>query len=169
MAVVSRIFGPKSLWLLLALLVFGLDQWSKYLADELLSYGRPVHLLPIFDLTLVYNQGAAFSFLAEAGGWQRWFFAAIAGLVSLVLVVWIVRLKQNERLLAIALALVLGGALGNLYDRVALGYVIDFLSLHYQQRYFPAFNIADSAITLGAALLLLDAWQNRNTPEKDQS
>jgi signal peptidase II len=96
--------------------------------------------------------------LSDAGGWQRWFFTVIASAVSAVLVVWIYRLKQHEKLLAIALALVLGGAIGNLYDRVMLGHVVDFILVHYQDNYFPAFNIADSAISVGAVLLILDAF-----------
>ncbi|MCF7981818.1 MAG: signal peptidase II [Pseudomonadales bacterium] len=151
------------IWLGLTLLVVLLDQVSKYLADEHLSYAQAVALLPIFDLTLVYNRGAAFSFLADAGGWQRWFFAILAAGVSLVLVVWLQRLKSSETLLAIALAMILGGALGNLYDRVALGYVIDFISVHYKEYYFPAFNFADSAISIGAVLLIIDSLFHRKT------
>lgn len=148
--------GRQLIWLWLSLLVFLLDQGSKFLADEYLSYMRAVELLPVFDLTLVYNTGAAFSFLADAGGWQRWFFVGLSSMVSLVLLIWIRRLDRTERLLAIALALILGGAAGNLFDRITLGYVIDFISVHYQQYYFPSFNIADSAISLGAAALVLD-------------
>lgn len=145
-------------WLWLSALVVIIDQATKYVADEYLSYGRAVELLPVFDLTLAYNTGAAFSFLADAGGWQRWFFAILASIVSVVLVIWIKRLKPQETWLALALALILGGAVGNLYDRVVLGYVIDFISLHYQQHYFPAFNVADSAISVGAAILILDTF-----------
>lgn len=155
----------KLVWLWLSVLVVVLDQLSKQLATALLDYARPVELLPVFDLTLLHNTGAAFSFLASAGGWQRWLFALLAGAVSVVLVVWIKRLKAHETWLAIALALVLGGALGNLYDRVVLGYVVDFISVHYQQSYFPAFNLADSAITLGAIMLIIDTlWPSRQKP-----
>ena len=145
------------IWLGLSLLIVVLDQVSKYLADEYLSYAQAATVLPVFDLTLLYNKGAAFSFLADAGGWQRWVFAILAAAVSLLLVIWIKRLKPSETLLAIALAMILGGALGNLYDRITLGYVIDFISVHYQQHYFPAFNIADSAISVGAVLLIIDS------------
>jgi len=145
--------------------VLAADQFTKYLADEYLSYGQPVTLLPIFDLTLLYNEGAAFSLLADAGGWQRWLFIGISTLVSVVLGVWLMRLKQHEWLLGTALALVLGGALGNLYDRATLGYVIDFISLHYQAHYFPAFNLADAAITAGALLLILDLFITREVKE----
>lgn len=155
--------STKLVWLVLSLAILILDQYSKYLADEFLSYGQPVALLPVFDLTLVYNRGAAFSFLADAGGWQRWFFSVLAAVVSLVLVIWLKRLKREETLLAVALAMILGGALGNLYDRVTLGYVIDFISVHYQAHYFPAFNVADSAISVGAVLLIFDSFIRRKT------
>lgn len=149
-------------WLWLSALVVVFDQFSKQLATAFLDYARPVELLPVFDLTLLHNTGAAFSFLANAGGWQRWFFVLLTSVVSVVLVVWIKRLKTHETWLAIALALVLGGALGNLYDRVVLGYVVDFISVHYQQRYFPAFNLADSAISVGAVMLIIDTfWLSR--------
>lgn len=154
----------KLIWLWLSLLVVGLDQISKQLATAFLEYARPVELLPVFDLTLLHNTGAAFSFLASAGGWQRWLFALLAGVVSVVLIVWLKRLKAHETWLAIALALVLGGALGNLYDRVALGYVVDFISVHYQRHYFPAFNLADSGITIGAVMLIIDTvWLSRKS------
>lgn len=154
----------KLIWLWLSVVVVVLDQLTKYLASASLEYGRPVELLPVFDLTLLHNTGAAFSFLAGAGGWQRWLFALLAAVVSIVLVVWLKRLKAHETWLAIALALVLGGALGNLYDRVVLGYVVDFISVHYQRYYFPAFNLADSAITVGAIMLIIDTlWFSRRS------
>jgi len=160
----------KLAWLWVSALVAVLDQLTKYLATANLEYARPVELLPVFDLTLLHNTGAAFSFLASAGGWQRWFFALLASVVSVVLVVWIKRLKAHETWLAIALALVLGGALGNLYDRVVLGYVVDFISVHYQQRYFPAFNLADSAITAGAIMLIIDTlWLSRRQSSLGQN
>ncbi len=145
-------------WLWLALLVLVLDQVSKQLALTWLEYAQPVTLLPVFDLTLLYNRGAAFSFLAGQSGWQRWFFSLIAILVGGYLLHWLSRTPKTERLLSIALVLVLGGAIGNLIDRLWLGYVVDFISLHWRQYYYPAFNLADSAITLGAALLLWDAF-----------
>lgn len=144
------------IWLVLTALVVIIDQVTKYVADEFLSYARPVEILPVFDLMLVYNKGAAFSFLSEAGGWQRWFFSVLSAGISVVLVVWIYRLQRHETWVAIGVALILGGALGNLYDRVVLGYVIDFVSLHYRDYYFPAFNVADSAITAGAIMLIID-------------
>ena len=144
-------------WLWLAVLAIVLDFVSKQLAETYLTFAQPVYVLPVFDLTLLYNRGAAFSFLANEGGWQRWFFAVIAIGVSAVLTVWLMKLKPNEKLLSIALALVIGGAIGNLYDRLAYGHVIDFIHLHWDNNYFPAFNIADSAISLGAAMLLFES------------
>jgi signal peptidase II len=151
------------IWLFLAILVVALDQWTKLLANSQLDYNVPVEILPVFDLTLRYNTGAAFSFLSEAGGWQRWFFTAVAVIVSVVLVVWLYRLRDEQKLLACSLALILGGAIGNVWDRVQLGYVVDFISVHWQQHYFPAFNIADSAITIGAGLMILDMILNPET------
>ncbi|MWV16402.1 lipoprotein signal peptidase [Pseudomonas sp. L-22-4S-12] len=162
---VSR-FGRLA-WLWLALLVFVLDQGSKQVVLQLLEYGQRVVVLDgYFDWIHVYNRGAAFSFLAGESGWQRWFFAAIALGVSAVLVVWMKRLKADETWLAIALALVLGGALGNLYDRVVLGHVVDFILVHWQsQYYFPAFNLADSGITVGAVMLALDMFKSKKSGE----
>jgi signal peptidase II len=143
-------------WFALAILVIVADQLSKLLASDLLVYARPVEIFSWLNMTLHHNEGAAFSFLSGAGGWQRWLFTGIAVSVSLVLVVWIFRLEEDQHLLGVALALILGGALGNLIDRATLGYVVDFISLHYGDNYFPTFNVADSAISVGAALLLLD-------------
>ncbi len=156
-------------WLLLVVAVVVLDQWTKGLATQGLSYGRAVEVLPVFDLTLLHNKGAAFSFLSDAGGWQRWFFTAISSVVSIVLLVWLLRLKREEIWLAASLAFILGGAIGNLWDRVALGYVVDFISVHYQDNYFPAFNIADSAITLGAAIMILDMLMGSAESSEEQS
>ena len=118
----------------------------------------PVEVTSWFDLMLAHNTGAAFSFLASAGGWQRWFLTAVAVAVSVVVVIWLTRLKQSERILGVALGLVLGGGVGNLIDRVSLGYVVDFISWHYNDWYWPAFNIADAAICLGAVLLVWDSF-----------
>ena len=147
----------------LVLLVLALDQATKLWAASALDYGVPVPLLPFFNLTLVHNTGAAFSFLADAGGWQRLFFIVLSSVVSLVLVVWIWRLPSTMRLLGIALALVLGGALGNLVDRIAYGYVVDFIDLYYRSYHFHTFNIADSAITIGICLMALDAIFGRRS------
>ena len=148
--------GGWLLWLVVSLVIVGLDQWTKELASAQLEYGRPVPILPLLNFTLQYNTGAAFSFLSEADGWQRWFFTAVAAVVSVFLVVWLSRLRQRQWLLALSLALILGGALGNLLDRLILGYVVDFVSVHYADSYFPAFNVADAAISVGAALMILD-------------
>jgi len=153
-------------WYFLALVVVIFDQWTKTIATEQLIYAEPVRVLSLFNLTfnytLLHNTGAAFSFLSEAGGWQRWFFGIIAAAVSMLLAVWIAKLQGVKRWEACALALVLGGAIGNLYDRIALGYVVDFIALHYRgdaQNYgWPAFNIADSAICIGAVMLLWDMF-----------
>ena len=144
----------------LAALVIMLDQWSKSLASAMLEYRVPVALTDWFDLMLAHNSGAAFSFLANSGGWQRWFFSGIAVLVSLVISVWLCRLPPHRWLLTSALGLVLGGGLGNLWDRLEHGYVVDFIALHYAGWYWPAFNLADSAISLGACLLIIDSLKN---------
>lgn len=162
----SARFG-KLPWLWLSLLVFVLDQASKLYFDNSLSMYQQIVIIPdYFSWTLAYNTGAAFSFLADAGGWQRWFFAAIAVVVSVVLVIWLKRLKAYETWLAVALALVLGGALGNVFDRVVYGHVVDFILVHWQNRwYFPAFNVADMAISCGAALLVLDMFKPQKSAE----
>ncbi|WP_404939201.1 signal peptidase II [Pseudomonas atacamensis] len=159
-------FGRLS-WLWLSLLVLVIDQASKFYFEAKLEMFQQIVIIPdLFSWTLAYNTGAAFSFLADSSGWQRWLFALIAIVVSAVLVVWLKRLGRNDTWLAVALALVLGGALGNLYDRIALGHVIDFILVHWQNRwYFPAFNVADSAITVGAIMLALDMFKSKKTEE----
>lgn len=144
-------------WLWIAVLVIVLDFVTKQMAEHFLQYAQPVYVLPFFDLTLLYNKGAAFSFLANESGWQRWFFTVIAISFSSILCVWLMKLKEHEKWLAIALSLVIGGALGNLYDRLAYGHVVDFIHLHWGNKYFPAFNIADSAISVGAVMLIIDS------------
>ncbi len=149
-------------WYALALAVVILDQYSKGLASASLDYGRPVPVFSWFNLTLQHNTGAAFSFLAGASGWQRYFFSGVAVLVSAVLAVWLYRMPRDQRLLALSLGLILGGAIGNLWDRLALGYVVDFISVHWQNRhFFPAFNLADAAITVGAGCMILDSFRTR--------
>ena len=143
-------------WYLLSLAVIVLDHITKYLASTHLEYGELVTLLPVLDLTLLHNRGAAFSFLSDAGGWQRWFFAAIAVGASAWIAFWLQRLPAGKRWLAASLALILGGALGNLIDRVLLGHVVDFIFFHWKSSYFPAFNVADSAITLGAIMMVIE-------------
>ncbi|MCP4465268.1 MAG: signal peptidase II, partial [Halieaceae bacterium] len=126
------------------------------------DYGQPVRVFSWFNLTLQHNPGAAFSFLSDAGGWQRYFFSAAAAIISAVLAVWVWVMPRGQRLLALSLGLIIGGALGNLWDRVVFGYVVDFISVHYQHYYFPAFNVADSAITGGAIGMVLDSMVNRD-------
>lgn len=153
------------LWLLLSLIVVVLDQWTKQLATTHLLYANPVEVMPMLNWTLLHNTGAAFSFLSDAGGWQRWFFTILAIVVSVVLLVWIYRLRPQQRWLAVALALVLGGAIGNVWDRIYLGYVIDFIDVYYNDWHWPAFNIADSAITVGAVMLLIDSFRQPDPTE----
>lgn len=154
----GRQSGGQLRWLTLTALIIGFDQWTKRVIEAALQMYQPYAVLPVFDLVRAHNHGAAFSMFAGASGWQRWAFSALALIVSVTLVIWLKRLERHAQFLAAALALILGGALGNVIDRLRLGYVVDFLQVHWQQHYFPAFNVADSSITVGAALLLLDAW-----------
>ena len=147
-------------WLGISGLIVVIDQITKLWIDSSMRLFESIPLTSFFNLTYVHNTGAAFSFLSEAGGWQRWFFALLALVISGVLIVWMARLKQHERLMAAALSLVLGGAIGNLIDRVAYGYVIDFLDFYYQSWHWPAFNVADMAICLGVFLMLLENFQS---------
>jgi len=155
-------------WFWLSGVVLILDQGSKWFADSLLGPHDAVPLLPFLDLRKAYNPGAAFSFLSDASGWQRWFFSGLAVLIIGVLVVWLRQLPRGQGRVALALALILGGAAGNLVDRVLYGHVIDFIDLYYGAWHWPTFNIADSAITLGAVLLILDALLGRRAaaPER---
>ena len=149
-------------WLLLAILVIVLDQYSKWLVLQHFELYQTLRLTSWFNLTLAYNTGAAFSFLNDAGGWQRWLFVVLAVIISGVLLVWL-RRAQQLRLQALALALVIGGAIGNVIDRVRLGYVIDFIDWHYRDWHWPVFNIADSAISVGVVLLIVDSLFNAAT------
>lgn len=146
---------PVKGWLLTALLVAILDQITKIGFDTLLGYGERLRVLPFFDFTLLYNRGAAFSFLAGAGGWQRWFFTVL-GAAAAILIVWLIRAHRDQRLFCMALALILGGAVGNVIDRLVYGHVVDFLLFYWNDWYFPAFNLADSAITVGVILMIYD-------------
>jgi signal peptidase II len=142
-------------WLGLSAVVIALDLYSKHLVQSALAYGEHISLTPFFDLVLFLNQGAAFSLLANAGGWQRVFFSVFA-LVASGIIIHLLRKHLEQKLFCLALSLILGGAMGNLYDRLTLGHVVDFLFFHYHDYYWPAFNVADSAITTGVALLLWD-------------
>jgi signal peptidase II len=154
---VSENRGRAAAWLLLSALVVLADQVSKSYITTHYGEFEFTPVLPILDITLMHNVGAAFSFLATASGWQRWLFIGLAVAVSIAIVAWLWRMPRSHRLLAGGLALVLGGAVGNVIDRIRLGYVVDFIHFHWDRAYFPAFNVADSAITVGAACLLLDA------------
>lgn len=152
-------------WLGLALAIIVLDHLTKWWVSASLDYQEHVPVLSFFSLVLVHNTGAAFSFLAQAGGWQRWFFIGV-GVIATVIIVRLLARHAREPQLAFALALVLGGALGNVIDRVLLGYVVDFLYFHYRGFAWPAFNVADSAITIGAVLLVWQSLRGQAAVEK---
>jgi signal peptidase II len=152
-------------WLWLSLAVLVMDQASKQLIVASFMLYENLEILPVFNLTLTYNRGAAFSFLSDQPGWQRWFLTVVAAVVTLVMVLWLRGLKQHERLTAMALSLVIGGAVGNLVDRVLFGHVIDFLDFHYGQHHWPAFNVADSAISTGVAVMLYEILFGPKEPE----
>lgn len=149
----------RLLWI--SLLVLVTDQASKAWIQGVFQPYESLEVLPFFNLVLAFNTGAAFSFLGEAGGWQRWFFIALAVVVSAVLVAWLARLGDADRRTGWGLALVLGGAIGNVIDRIWLGHVVDFLDFHWAGYHWPAFNVADMGITCGVALLLLDGFLPR--------
>jgi len=158
------------LWLPLTVAVVVLDQLSKLWIVRHFALYVPRRILPVLDITLMYNSGAAFSFLSDASGWQRWLFVSLAAVVGLGVIVWMGRLGgRTQALLCVALALILAGALGNVIDRLRIGHVVDFIHAHWNDAYFPAFNIADSAITIGAALLLLDAWRESQSGRRAPS
>ncbi|MEX0731474.1 MAG: signal peptidase II [Aquisalimonadaceae bacterium] len=144
-------------WPAIAVTVLVLDQLTKLVAEQYLAYHQPVALIPMLNLTLSYNPGAAFSFLGEASGWQRWLFSGFAAVVSVVLVIWLRRLPPWDRWMTWGLSLLLGGAVGNLIDRLLYGHVIDFIHVYYERWSYPIFNIADCAITLGAGMILIHA------------
>ena len=155
-------------WLAVSVLVIALDLITKAIIQKSLTPGETVVVTPFFNLVLAFNTGAAFSFLADAGGWQREFFIAMTVVISIFLL-WMMRHHPHNRLLCLALALVFGGAMGNLYDRVVLGHVVDFIQLHAGGRAFPAFNVADSAISVGAVLLILDSFRKPAAQSAGQS
>lgn len=151
--------GWRFLWL--ALLTLVLDQYTKGLVVEHIELYQAVQVNSFFNLTHVYNYGAAFSFLHDAGGWQRWFFTIVAFAVVAMLLWWLKQLSRSQVILPMAFCLIIGGALGNAYDRLVLGHVVDFLVVYYQEWVWPAFNVADSAICLGAVLLIVDMFKNK--------
>lgn len=148
-------------WLILSLVIIILDQLTKWWANNDLALHQSVNILPFLNWTLMCNTGAAFSFLADAGGWQRWFFISLTFAVTLVLLVWLSRTPNNQKLLCLGLSLVIGGAIGNVIDRIFIGCVIDFIDVFYQQWHWPAFNLADSAIMLGVVALLIDSFTTK--------
>ena len=145
-------------WYLLSIVIIIVDQWTKWLAKTKLNFLEPIPVIePFLNWTLAYNYGAAFSFLADAGGWQKWFFSGLALVIALFLVVYLIRAPRNAKLLSLGLAMVLGGAIGNLIDRVRLGKVVDFIHVHYADVWhYPIFNIADIAICIGVAIIVID-------------
>ena len=145
-------------WYVVAIVLLITDQLAKYTITQNFLYGEYINIFPGLDFTLVHNTGAAFSFLSDAGGWQRWLFLIISLAASIVLIVWLYRLKASQFFLSTSLALILGGALGNLYDRIFLGYVIDFIDFYYGIYHWPVFNIADASITLGAVFLIFESF-----------
>ncbi len=166
------VFPPLPwLWLGVSVLVILLDWQTKQIASELLVLYRPHEIFSWLNMTLAHNYGAAFSFLSKAGGWQRWFFTVLASAVTLVMLVWLLRLPRQEWRTGLALGLIIGGAIGNLIDRIQLGYVVDFIDVYFRDWHYPAFNVADSAITVGVVLLLLDgvlqAFRREDSPKPE--
>ncbi len=155
-------------WLWLSGLVVVLDQASKLFMASWLSLYETVPVIPFFNLTMAHNTGAAFSFLAQAGGWQRWFFVVLTFVITVGLIVWLKRLQTDAKLEAISISMILGGAIGNVIDRLFYGYVIDFLDVYYGTYHWPAFNIADSAIVIGAALLIIDSFIGKSTTQEQK-
>ncbi len=149
-------------WLSVSAVVIAVDLYTKQLIQQAFKYGEHLTINGFFDLVRYHNTGAAFSFLADAGGWQKWFFTAITAVASIV-IIYLLKKDTNNKLFCFALALVLGGAIGNVYDRLTLGYVVDFLLVHYKDLYWPAFNVADSAISVGVGLLLIDSFKSQKT------
>ena len=149
----------------IALIVLILDLTSKYWVESALEFGQKIPLASFFNLVLTYNPGAAFSFLSEESGWQRWFLSGIAGSAAL-LIIYLLNKYKHEKLFCMSLSLILGGALGNLYDRITMGHVVDFLDFYVGEYHWPAFNLADSAIFIGAALMIYESFQNKENPQK---
>ena len=150
------------IWLWISALVIVIDQATKRVVDTRMQLYQSIELIPCFQLTYLRNQGAAFSFLSGAGGWQRWFFIGLAIIASVFICFWLKKLERSQRWEAVAWSLVLGGALGNLIDRILFGYVIDFLDVYVGEWHWPAFNVADSAITVGVVMLLLDSFKTQS-------
>lgn len=165
----EKIYHKPWLWYLVAFSVLLIDQVSKHWIEAVFHYGETKVFTSFFNFTLVYNPGAAFSFLADAGGWQRWFFTLVAIVASVLFITMIYRGARRNPREAFAIAFILGGALGNLYDRIFLGHVVDFIVFHYGDKYFPAFNLADSAITLGAIVLIADIFLSKDKKPEEKT
>jgi signal peptidase II len=148
-------------WFSISAIIVALDLYTKHLIQQTFEYGEHLTITSFFDLVRYHNEGAAFSFLANAGGWQKWFFTGIS-IVAVVVITYLILKNLHNKLFCLGLALVLGGAIGNLYDRITLGYVVDFLYFHYEQFAWPAFNVADSAICVGVGSLLLDSFKTKS-------
>ncbi len=149
-------------YLSISAIVIALDLYSKHVIQAAFVYGEQLKITSFFDLVHYHNEGSAFGFLNDAGGWQKWFFTAIS-VVAVVVITYLIKKNSTQKLFCLGLALVLGGAIGNLYDRITLGYVVDFLNFHINNHFWPAFNVADSAICVGVGLLLLDSFKSPKT------
>lgn len=156
-------------WIWISVIFFIIDQWTKQLAETHLFEGERFEVMPFFNFTLAYNKGAAFSFLANQGGWQVFFFATISTVVSIGLLYWLYTLTAKNRWLSIALSLIFSGAMGNLYDRLTMGKVVDFIDWYYASYHFPAFNVADSVIFLGAAMMIYDSFMHQQDEPKKKT
>lgn len=159
--------GLRFLWI--SAIIFVLDQWSKYAIVEGMSLYESIQITGFFNLTYVHNYGAAFSFLYDAGGWQVYFLSSVALIVSALILWWLRQATKEQFLLPVAFAFILGGALGNVFDRIMHGYVIDFLDFYYASYHWPAFNVADSAIFIGAGLLIIDMFKNKEANKVDDN
>jgi signal peptidase II len=155
-------------WVWVAVVVLLLDRISKYLAVRFLIENEPYPVMKFFNFTLAYNTGAAFSFLKDASGWQAWFFGGLAVMVSVGLLIWLKRISYQQRWLSIAIALIIGGALGNLFDRISYGHVVDFIDWYVSYYHWPVFNIADTAVCIGAVMLLIDTLFLEKSRKKEQ-
>jgi signal peptidase II len=149
-------------YLSLSVIVIALDLYTKHLIQQAFAFGDKLTITSFFDLVRYHNEGAAFGFLNDAGGWQKWFFTAISA-IAIIVITYLIKKHSEQKLFCLGLALVLGGAIGNLYDRITLGYVVDFLNFHINNYYWPAFNVADSAICVGVGLLLWDSFKSPKT------
>jgi len=154
---------------LITIIVVVADQVTKIIVDGSLALGERIPVMPSFNITLWYNEGSAFSFLSDAGGWQVWFFTTVSSIVSIVLIVWLYRLTKEEKIMTWSIALILGGALGNLIDRIAYGHVVDFIQWYYKGWYFPTFNIADVAISIGGVLLFITTFIIPEEPQSEKT